>query len=79
MYWTKEHDRLMCRDILVVDPITGTKKGTVQRGSKWKIRADHLLEIIEPKFKVDSRAVIATSFWLKNSERSLKVRRKPVV
>ena len=57
MYWTEEHDRLMCREILAVDPFTGTKKGTVQRGAKWKIIADHLLEILEPKFKVDSRAV----------------------
>ena len=37
MYWTEEHDRLMCREILAVDPFTGTKKGTVQRGAKWKI------------------------------------------
>ena len=57
MYWTEEHDRLMCREILAVVPFTGTKKGTVQRGAKWKIIADHLLEIMEPKFKVDSRAV----------------------
>ena len=57
MYWTEEHDRLMCREILAVDPFTGTKKGTVQRGAEWKIIADHLLEILEPKFKVDSRAV----------------------
>ena len=57
MYWTEEHDRLMCREILAVDPFTGTKKGTVQRGAKWKIIADHLLDILEPKFKVDLRAV----------------------
>ena len=57
MYWTEEHDRLMCREILAVDPFTSTKKGTVQRGAKWKIIADHLLEIMEPKFKVDLRAV----------------------
>ena len=57
MYWTEGHDRLMCREILAVDPFTGTKKGTVQRGAKWEIIADHLLEILEPKFKVDSRAV----------------------
>ena len=57
MDWTEEHDRLMCREILAVDPFTGTKKGTVQRGAKWKIIADHLLDILEPKFKVDSRAV----------------------
>ena len=53
MYWTEEHDRLICREILAVDPFTGTKKGTFQR----EAIADHLLEILEPKFKVDSRAV----------------------
>lgn len=47
----------MCREILAVDPFTGTKKGIVQRGVKWKIIRDHLLDILEPKFKVDSRAV----------------------
>ena len=47
----------MCREILAVYPFTGTKRGTVQRGAKWKIIADHLLEILEPKFKFDSRAV----------------------
>jgi len=57
MYWTEEHDRLMCREILAVDPFTRTKKGIVQRGAKWKIIGDHLLEILETKFKVDSRAV----------------------
>ena len=57
MYWTEEHDRLMCREILAVDPFTGTKKGTVQRGAKWKIIADNLSEIMEPKFKVDPRGV----------------------
>ena len=57
MYWTEEHDRLMCRENLAVDPFTGTKKGTVQKVAKWKLIADNLLEILEPKFKVDSRAV----------------------
>ena len=48
----------MCREILAVDPFTGTKKGTVQGGVKWKIIADHLFEILKSKFKrVESRAV----------------------
>ena len=33
------------------------QKGTVQKVAKWKLIADNLLEILEPKFKVDSRAV----------------------
>ncbi|KAK2549449.1 hypothetical protein P5673_030126 [Acropora cervicornis] len=31
-------DEMLCREILVVDPFTGTKKGTVERGSKWKLK-----------------------------------------
>ena len=26
MFWTAEHDVLMCREILAVNPFTGTKK-----------------------------------------------------
>ena len=36
MFWTEEHEKLMCREILAVDPFSGTRKGTVQRGAKWK-------------------------------------------
>ena len=52
MYWTEEHDRLMCHEILAVDPCTGTKKE-----AKSKTIANNLLEILEPVFKVDLRAV----------------------
>ena len=30
------HDQMLCREILVVDPFTGTKKGTVERGTEWE-------------------------------------------
>ena len=30
--WTDEHDKLLCREILAVDPFIGSKKGTPQRG-----------------------------------------------
>ena len=30
------HDQMLCREILVVDPFTGTKKGTVERGIDWE-------------------------------------------
>lgn len=57
MTWTEEHDKILCREILCVDPFTGTKKKTVQRGAKWKEVAVNLMAISEPKFKVDVRGV----------------------
>lgn len=56
MYWTKEHDILLCREILSVDPFD-TKKGTAQRGEKWKNIADNLMTIQHPRFKVELRSV----------------------
>ena len=56
MFWTEEHDKLMCREILAVDPFSGTKKGTVQRGSKWKV-IENLMATETPTFKVDTRSV----------------------
>ena len=57
MFWTEEHDIMLCREILAVNPFTGTKKGTVQRGAKWSEIVDNLMNIENPKFKVDQRAV----------------------
>ena len=36
MTWKTVHDEMLCQEILVVDPFTGTKKGTVARGTKWE-------------------------------------------
>lgn len=57
MHWTEEHDKLLCREALTVDPFTGTKKGTQARGSKWKEIVNYLTNIENPTFKVDVRAV----------------------
>ena len=68
MVWSYEHDVMLTREILVVDPFTGTKKGTVARGAKWGEIAANLCEIQHLYFKVDKRAVrdrysiIATEF-----------------
>ena len=62
---------MLCREILAVNPFTGTKKGSVQRGSKWKLIADNLIAIEKPKFKVDARAVRE-----KYASLSSKLRRK---
>ena len=48
---------MLCREILVVDPFTGTKKGTVARGTKWKEVAENLKKIQQGYSKVDKRAV----------------------
>ena len=57
MAWTAEHDEMLCREILVVDPFTGTKKSTVARGTKWEQVAENLNKIQQVYFKVDKRAV----------------------
>ena len=43
--WSTVHDEMLCREILVADPFTGTKKGTVTRGTKWKEVAENLKKI----------------------------------
>ncbi|XP_058968481.2 mRNA export factor GLE1-like [Pocillopora verrucosa] len=48
---------MLCREILVVDPFTGTKKGTVARGTRWEEVAKNLNKIQQIYFKVDKRAV----------------------
>ena len=59
MTWTDNHDILLCREILTVDPFVNTRKGTIQRRKLWKTIAFHLSMISEPPFKadLDQRAV----------------------
>ena len=57
MVWSTVDDEMLCREILVVDPFTGTKKGTVERGTKWEEVAENLNKIEQVYFKVDKRAV----------------------
>jgi hypothetical protein len=52
-----EHDKVLCGEIFLVDPFTGTRKGTVQRGMKRKLIAGNLNDLNYPVFKVDQRAV----------------------
>ena len=42
MVWNTVHDEILCREILVVDPFTGTKKGTVERRTEWEEVAEDL-------------------------------------
>ena len=58
MTWSTVHGEMLCREILVVvDPFTGTKKGTVARGTKWEEVAENLNKIQQVYFKFDQRAV----------------------
>ena len=57
MVWTSIHDDMLCREILVTNPFTGTKKGTVARGTKWEQVAENLNKIELVHFKVDKRSV----------------------
>ena len=62
--WSTVHDEMLCREILVVDPFTGTKKGTVARGTKWKEVAENLKKISKVTLKLTSgqSEIVTTSF-----------------
>ena len=57
MPWSAKHDELLCREILVVDPFTGAKQRTVQRGAKWDLVAENLSKIQDIYSKVSQRSV----------------------
>ena len=56
MVWSSFHDEMLCREIMVVDPFTGTKKSPVARGKKREEVAENLNQIEAVYFTVDKRA-----------------------
>ena len=56
MTWTKDHDILLCREILAEEPYQ-YKIGSRERGRCWDKIAESLNAIERPKFSVDQRAV----------------------
>ena len=42
MIWSSLHDEMLGRVIMVVNPLTRTKKSTVARGKKWEEVAENL-------------------------------------
>ena len=74
--WSTVHDEMLCREILVVDPFTGTKKGTVTRGTKWKEVAENLKKIQQGYFKVDKRAFRDRYNLLTKEQKKLKKLKK---
>ena len=56
MFWTYDHEAILCREVVNVNPFT-TKKGSTQRSSMWEKIADTLNKCSVPKFRVDKRSV----------------------
>ena len=56
MNWTYNHDVMLCREILVVEPFR-FKHGSRERGNAWENVATNLNGSGNPKFNVDHRAV----------------------
>ena len=56
MFWTHDHEVILCREVVNVNPHT-TKKGSTQRSSMWEKIADTLNKCTVLKFRVDKRSV----------------------
>ena len=56
MNWTFQHDVMLCREILVVEPFR-CKHGSRERGQAWEKIVNFLNDIEHPKFNVHQRAV----------------------
>ena len=56
MKWTEEHETLMLRELMLVQPWQH-RKGSVERGEDWENLAKSLNNIKEPKFRVSQRSV----------------------
>ncbi|XP_068737652.1 uncharacterized protein [Montipora capricornis] len=56
MYWTSEHDILLCREVVSDNPYK-TRKGSSQRSEIWDRIANTLNTCSKPVFAVDNRSV----------------------
>jgi hypothetical protein len=50
MEWTKRHDTMLFREVLVVNPYQAKKK-TIQRGQLWQTVAGNLVQLEDPMFE----------------------------
>ncbi|XP_068735661.1 trichohyalin-like [Montipora capricornis] len=55
-FWTKDHDLILCREVLNLNPFT-TKKGSTQRSTIWDKVATTLNNCSGLAFNVDKRSV----------------------
>ena len=51
MYWSKDHDLFLVREVLIVDPYS-QPKGSKERAKLWKEIALNLSAVSEPHFLV---------------------------
>ena len=56
MYWTSEHDVLLCREVVFENPFK-TRKGSSQRSEIWDRIANTLNTCPKSVFAVDKRSV----------------------
>ena len=56
MIWTAQHEEILLREILTYEPFNH-KSGTIQRGESWKLIAESLNSLDEPKYTVTHRSV----------------------
>ena len=56
MFWSNEHDVLLCREVVNLNPFT-SKKGSTQRSGMWEKIAQILNECTVLRFNVDKRSV----------------------
>ena len=56
MYWTKDHDLLLVREVLTVDPYS-QPKGSRERAKLWEEIALNLSAVSEPRFSLSMRYV----------------------
>ena len=56
MEWTKQHDNILCQEILVLEPFKA-KKGSIARGQIWDKIANNLNSLQHPQFRVTKRSV----------------------
>ena len=56
MNWTSKHEEILLREILTYEPFN-YKSGTTQRGEIWKLIAESLNALENPKYTVNHRSV----------------------
>ena len=56
MYWTEQHNIILCREVVFENPYL-YKKGSPQRSETWKKIVDVLNKCASPQFNVDHRAI----------------------
>ena len=55
MYWTEQHNIILCREVVFENPYI--YKRSLQRSETWKKIVDVLHKCASPQFNVDHRAI----------------------